>query len=106
MPATKRCAACERRRAVAAFPVRRANADGLDSYCRDCRRAYFRRWLARNRAPYNAALRRYYAEHADAMRAYSRERSESRRGYQRAYQRRRRALMPAGRWKPRASYTE
>jgi hypothetical protein len=100
---TKRCRACDRRRALSAFPPRRARRDGLDSYCRDCRRAYWRRWLAKNRAAYNAALRAYRAEHTDAIRAYNRARSEARRAYQREYAWRRRAMIRAGRWNPRTT---
>jgi len=102
-PATKRRCARDRRRAVSAFPPRRASRDGRDSYCRDCRRAYCRRWLAKHREDFNAALCDYYAAHADALRASNRARSESRRGYQQEYQRRRRALIAAVKRKPRAA---
>ncbi len=83
--ATKVCRACRRRKSLTAF-----GPWGLDSWCRACRRAYQRRWMARHRDEYNAKFRAYYQRHREELREYNRE-----------YQRRRRALMRAGKWKVR-----
>lgn len=83
MPQTKRCTRCERRRPMGAF-----GSAGRDAWCRPCRRAYQRRWMARHRDTYNALHRAYYRTNRERMRAYYRE-----------YQRRRRALMRAGEWR-------
>jgi hypothetical protein len=83
MARTKRCSACERRRPLSAF-----GRDGQDVWCRLCRRAYQRRWMAEHRDAYNARHRAYYRANREALREYYRK-----------YQRRRRALMQAGLWK-------
>jgi hypothetical protein len=87
MPRMKRCSSCEATRAITAF-----GREGLDSWCRNCRREYQRRWMSLHRAEYNAKHREYYQQHRDELRVYNRE-----------YQRRRRALMQAGKWKGRAA---
>jgi hypothetical protein len=87
MAGTKRCSSCKRTKAITSF-----GRQGLDSWCRVCRRDYQRRWLAAHREEYNAKHREYYQQHRDELREYNRE-----------YQRRRRALMLAGKWKARAS---
>ena len=87
MPRTKYCSACRTTKPITAF-----GRQGLDSWCRTCRRDYQRRWLAAHRDEYNAKHRVYYQQHREQLREYNRE-----------YQRRRRALMQAGKWKARAS---
>ena len=87
MPRTKRCSSCEGTKPITAF-----GRQGLDSWCRTCRREYQRRWMSLHRDEYNAKHREYYQMHRDELRAYNRE-----------YQRRRRALMQAGKWKGRAA---
>jgi len=89
MPRTKRCSACDRVKLLSAF-----GREGLDSWCRPCRRQYQRRWLAEHRDEYNAKHRQYYQRHREELREYNR-----------LYQRRRRALMQAGKWKRRTGVT-
>ena len=88
----KRCGACGRSRPATGFYRCAAAADGLDDWCKECRRAYLRRWIARHRAAHRAWTRAYRERNRDELRAYQRE-----------YQRRRRALMREGRWRPKAA---
>src|SRR5437870_4421594 len=83
----KRCSSCNRTKPLTAF-----GREGIDSWCRPCRRTYQRRWLAEHREEYNAKHREYYQRHRDELREYNRE-----------YQRKRRALMQAGKWRARTS---
>ena len=87
MPRTKRCSSCNSTKSRTSF-----GRQGLDSWCRSCRRDYQRRWMAIHREEYNAKHREYYQQHRDELREYNR-----------AYQRRRRALMQAGKWKGRVA---
>jgi hypothetical protein len=87
MPRTKRCSSCHTIKQLTAF-----GRQGLDSWCRTCRRDYQRRWMSLHRDEYNAKHRAYYQQHRDELREYNR-----------VYQRRRRALMQAGKWKGRAA---
>jgi len=87
MARSKRCSSCNRTKPITAF-----GREGIDSWCRPCRRTYQRRWLAEHREEYNAKHREYYQRHRDELREYNRE-----------YQRRRRALMQAGKWRARTS---
>jgi hypothetical protein len=87
MRGRKRCLACEATKPRAAFQRRAASPDGIDSYCRHCRRAYRRTWNAAHRGHSLAYLRKYRDKNRERLRTYFRE-----------YQRRRRALMKAGKW--------
>jgi len=80
----KRCPRCSRWKPQTAFDRRRAARDGLDSWCKVCRRAYVRRWIAANREKHEATLKRWRNKHRETIRAYQRE-----------YQRRRRARLRA-----------
>jgi len=68
----------------AAFDRLAVARDGLDSWCKSCRRAYVRSWIAANRERHEASLKRYRDKHREKIRAYQRE-----------YQRRRRARLRA-----------
>jgi hypothetical protein len=84
----KRCRECSSPKSRTAFYRRAAAPDGLDPVCRECRRAYMRRWLDANRERYNATMQHWREKHRDEIRAYHRD-----------YQRTRRALIKAGKWK-------
>jgi len=88
----KRCTACMRLKATASYYRCAASRDGRDPWCKDCRRAYLRKWIARHRSAHARWLEDYKERHREQLRLYQRE-----------YQRRRRALMRAGKWKTKAA---
>lgn len=57
----KNCCACGENRDVSLFNRNRAAKDGLQSRCRDCQKAYQKKWVDDNRDHVNAYnLRKYY----------------------------------------------
>src|SRR5437773_2345965 len=62
MARNKRCSSCNRTKPLTAF-----GREGIDSWCRPCRRTYQRRWLAEHREEYNAKHREYYQRHRDEL---------------------------------------
>jgi len=83
----KHCSRCSTWKPRAAFDRRAAARDGLDSWCKDCRRAYVRRWIAANRRRHEASLKQYRETHREKLRAYQREYQRRRRGRLRAQKR-------------------
>jgi len=69
----KRCSACASWKPRTAFDRRAAARDGLDSWCKNCRRAYVRKWIATNRQRYNATRKRWTEKHREEIRTYQRE---------------------------------
>lgn len=64
MPATKLCPTCSTVKRVSDFNLNRARPDGLNSQCKECKRAVQRNWYVRNKARHvrNVARRRRAAE--------------------------------------------
>lgn len=63
MAATKVCARCNSEKPHADFNKSKQNHDGLDSYCRDCRREYMRSRCLLLKDPNNAEARAYFEKH-------------------------------------------
>jgi len=62
----KICARCDKRRSVSQFYKNRKRPDGLDEYCKDCRRAYFKAYRSDNdsfRETKRRGDRAYYQRH-------------------------------------------
>ena len=92
MSRLRRCRACKRSKPLAAFLRNAAHKDARDVWCRDCRRAYARRWRAANREACRERQKAYYRKNRARLRAYNR-----------AYQRRRRKLIRTGKWQGRGA---
>lgn len=90
MPRLRRCRACKRVKPTTAFLRNAAHKDARDVWCRDCRRAYARRWRAANREACRARQKAYYRKNRSRLRAYNR-----------AYQRKRRKMIRMGKWQGR-----
>lgn len=63
----KRCSRCERTKDCAAFGKNRSSRDGLDYYCRGCRRGYARSYYAADPARGVDAQRQYRLRHPKAV---------------------------------------
>jgi 5-methylcytosine-specific restriction endonuclease McrA len=82
--AVKRCARCQSTRIVADFTKDRTRKDGLDPWCRGCKRAHY----AINKVAYLLARRKYYHENSERLRAEKRDWSEKHKASKAEYDRR------------------
>lgn len=72
----RRCSRCG---AVKPFDAFYWSKGRYDSWCKECRRAYYRARYHTNREPFYAAMRRWRERHSDKVRAYWREYARRRR---------------------------
>jgi hypothetical protein len=52
----KRCSCCKKFKSIVMFGNNRCQNDGLDNYCKVCRREYHRIACAKNRAKFNTPI--------------------------------------------------
>ena len=69
----KRCSRCELWLELSAFTPNRSRRDGLQTFCRDCQRAYMRQHYEDNRAYYLAKALRSNKKQRERLRAKLRE---------------------------------
>lgn len=89
----KRCTKCGETKSVDGFNRNRAKRDGLDTRCRECKRAYYED----HREEHLSSSRAYYEDHREEIlahkEAYREAHREEMRAYNRAYSRDRNALL-------------
>lgn len=89
----KRCPQCGETKSVDGFSRNRAKRDGLDTRCRECKRAYYED----HREEHLSRCRAYYEDHREEIlahkEAYREAHREERRAYNRSYSRDRNALL-------------
>lgn len=89
MTDTKRCTKCGETKPVDEFYRNRSHRDGLNSYCKECRRAYYEA----HREEKLAYQRAYYETHREERLAMDRAYYEAHREEKLAYKRESRALL-------------
>ncbi len=70
---TKKCVGCRREIPVSEFSKNQSEEDGLDRYCRTCKRQRARKYYTRNKEKINGRGREYYMGHTDRMNEQSKE---------------------------------
>ncbi len=68
IPAEKRCSRCGTVKAALAFGVDTAKRDGLQTYCRDCKREFQNRWYHKNKERHVVNVVRQRKERVSALR--------------------------------------
>ena len=82
---TKICPVCKKELDIACFNKNCRSKDGLNSWCRDCQRAYFRAWQEKNHEKHKAHSRSYYHLHKAELKAYRQANRDRIITYQKAY---------------------
>lgn len=68
IPAEKRCSRCRTVKAALAFGVDIAKRDGLQTYCRDCKREFQNRWYHKNKERHAVNVVQQRKERVSALR--------------------------------------
>ena len=84
---TKKCSGCKRELLASEFSKNRSEKDGLNHYCRTCKRPQAKKHYIKNREKINERCREYYIEHANRMNEQSKEYRRKNRGGCREYNR-------------------
>ena len=77
----KVCRTCQVEKPLNQFPVVSKNRDGLDSWCRECKKAYDRAYYLANKERIKGNVRRYRENNPDKVKASQRKYREDNREY-------------------------
>ena len=72
----KQCSKCHRTLDISFFWAKNTSKDGLDVYCKVCRKEAQNKWLARNKDRRKKARRRYYLKNKETLRDRRRKREK------------------------------
>lgn len=84
MENTKRCSKCGRELPLSEFYKRKSSKDGLQAYCKDCKKQhgkqwradnsdYFKQWYAEHRDERLEKMKQWYADNADERKQYNKQ---------------------------------
>lgn len=85
IPTVKRCTKCGETKSVDGFSRNRSQHDGLDTWCKECKRAYIRAYREAHKEEISARERAYREDHREEIRARKRAYNEAHREEKRTY---------------------
>ena len=75
MVGTKTCTKCQQTKPVSSFHRSKRHANGLFPYCKECRRAYNKRYVTENAGYFQQYNKQYYEKHQEHLQTQARTRA-------------------------------